>query len=899
MIFPESELSTYLGFFIPPGQVDPLLDRIAEASSAMEEMDLVSFLHLAQRELELTGDVNRDDAAVVLVEELQLPLADAAAVLEETPAITAERLQTAWADVPPDATGPLPIGLGEGLILLEPGLELDADLSLDPALLGVGRHTPPEPEPEMVVPASAQDHLAPPPKPVLEGTAGDQDDRIKDPSAPDSAAQIEPEPGEAERNAAGGIAADGSDDHADGSDDSADGRHADDPDSLAPITGHPEEPSADVASEPAPYDPYAQLSPASLEASAMSFPLSYHDEPVPVTAAALLEIDETPITTISEPHPDALAHAPVEAILDGDVDASVAFPSDPTAGAGEGTRASERSLDELSDDASPLGPSPIAHAPAVGPSANQPRIPHPPIQEAVIGMPPAPESLVAQPPGVEQSEADSHGAFDTSLMDAFGALAMPDQTPPSQATLQGDEWVVTSGWLADQPQEGVESARGQLDTASVPAWMRGQTPNWGRRNTSYHPQLVPVYTPTGQRAQPASAWSVVPATPDPTGTAPPDFGQDGEDTQQIPMEALIAELDQAEALPSVGVNVADAPVKPSTPAARRSTSPAQFGQGAQDEADLPTTFYEPDPTGEIGLDRTGVTGAAHALAPVPGSNLAQSLADLTDDDAVESAYEEEFVADEPSGYPMPDTVWIPGMAERVFRATPWQQIHDDAEPDGSAPENLHGFEAGGVVPPAPEPETTKHPAEKMQLGDAAAFMADGPAPAPEWDAIDEGRWVHADYGPKRPKANRMGQIIGLLATALAVGVVYLYLTWAPLAAALTALAIPVPTVVIILVVAGVLGSGGISMFVGSSIPKKPRTVVVRKRRRVPTDTPSPEEGVADEDGETPESTAFLPDEEPEADAGWEDPHASPEEVVEGERYESPEDDGSGDHTAEA
>lgn len=952
--------------------MEPLLDRIAEASSEFEELSLVGFLHLAQRELELTGDVNRDDAAVVLIEELQLPLSDAAAVLKESPAATAARLQSAWAEIPEQGTGPIPNLLQDGLIMLEPGLELDESLVLDPSLSIItpdaeaaqppGEMSNPEegfdPEPledqdvlsesiedgellEFVDQAVVSVDIEPPTeaaipadgleeanyaeawpesqaeddedqsvqveddeyeyiqygfvddqienaRPVDEGAADIVDgfgeqvneldpeglpeaefeaDHIKDEwdgeSEPEAVVELLPGPaeeGEPELVTATKPEADTDVDNpaiepemvsrpglvfetdADVVDEAApEGAELlDELDASEPVTAAPEvETPVQPTQE---HNPYAALTPESLEGSSQTFPWDPNGHSYPVTAAALLALDDDPVFTQgpSQPITDAHRRTPLSDILDGETDASAAFPCYSIAG----DAPTSTSPDPEAENLARL----LLDAQARGGTL---------IYEEAQAEPEAEPSL-----DFSDDHEEEASAFD--LMDAFGGMGMieaiADQPPIADDAYADDlpdedeyveapvaEDAKTDHWTDNQAEtpEGVEddAVKDVDEEAGIKPQRQVFTPYWAVAHRAQASQAEHPLVDTGEDQlpgaesnidEPTAQWSVEDAIlAESAWAAPrpgvePMWGSVGEDTQQLPAMEMIAEIG-TDCDPSVvGANlVSDQAISPSVERFLDDLHGSWIAGGSnilqRPVSDVPLggRFELADPP------------ATAAVPPPPRPKPAASGADLTNDEAVEATYEEEYVAEPPAPVsPAPAAVWIPGMADRAFRSTPWNQIEDDGIETGGAPD-LHGFGAASLAPA--RRVVRQSPAEQIQEADVAAFMAGGPADAPEWDGIDEGSWAHADYGPKRPKANRSGQIGGLLALALAIGVVYLFISWSSLQAAIGALGLPVHPLVVVGALAGVLGIGGISMFIGSSIPKKPKVKVVRRRRRKRSD----------------------------------------------------------------
>lgn len=221
-------------------------------------------------------------------------------------------------------------------------------------------------------------------------------------------------------------------------------------------------------------------------------------------------------------------------------------------------------------------------------------------------------------------------------------------------------------------------------------------------------------------------------------------------------------------------------------------------------------------------------------APNPRISPAYREDPLVNDEAVTDIYVEAPGTYQPVA-PPPVAVWIPGMVERAFRQTPWKMEEDDQ----GAPEDLHGFALGPVARPRTSEAERAALRAELGIGDAEAFMAQGHRPADDWDRIQEGRWARADYGPKRRKANRAGQVMGLLAVLAAGAVGYTFMTWPPLMTTIDQFNLPVPSWVLVVAVAGVLAIGGISMFIGSSItkgkktrpPKPPKAAKGRAARR--------------------------------------------------------------------
>lgn len=955
MIFPESELSTYLGFFVPGGQVEPLLDRIAEASSEFEELNLVGFLHLAQRELELTGDVNRDDAAVVLIEELQLPLADAASVLEENPAATAARLQSAWAEVPDQHTGPLPNLLQDGLIMLEPGLELDESLVLDPSLSII---TPkPAGEAKPVVPEAPEEGEADA-DPVVEGSEPEVPE-VAEPVAEAEAfegeafeaetldAAVGEEPGDARTidatpvveelaytDAPEAIEADEAvDEEAPVVEEPGDEPEpevvpevvveviAPEDEPLEPelvIAPEPEghaadgmvgvqavepervpgpglafSPDADEVYEPVPeeaqqhtdelaaveedqpadepandqgesgsedHNPYAALSPESLEGSSQSFPWNPNDHGQPITAASLLALDDDPVLTQgpSQPITHVTGRIPVAEILDGETDGIAAFPSHHVA--------SEMSfpthdpeaevLASLLLDATGRGDTLVYEDDAPTDDTSSAEDGFADVDQAdaaVLADDEADEAVlsedVAEPLLTLMDEDEPEGEVAFDLMDAFGETGMPDQTPEAAPALSDQPAEAADLAFVDESEANEAPAAGIPDDGQVarkvitPYWMRGRKATTIEVTPSPSPSLAALAAnelPGEATAQWGSAeiaeanWA---DQPFPNDTEQHHGERDGEDTQQLPAMDLIAEIAAENEHAVIGANLA--PDQVMSPSVERFLDDlhGSWIAGGNDILQRPVSdvplggrFELADPPSTIPPAAAMPSAPAPSVPPPPRPKPAASGAELTNDEAVEATYEEEFVPEPPAPAPPPPAaVWIPGMADRAFRSTPWHQIEDDAEADAGDTPDLHGFGAAAFTPA--RPVVRQSPAEKIQEADVAAFMAGGPADAPEWDGPEEGTWAHADYGPKRPKANRAGQVSGLLALALAAGVVYLFVSWPPFQSAITALGLPVHPLVVVGALAGVLGIGGLSMFIGSSIPKQPKVKVVRRRRR--------------------------------------------------------------------
>ncbi|WP_336248784.1 hypothetical protein [Stomatohabitans albus] len=780
VIFPETQLATYLGFFIPAGQVEPLLDRIAEVSSEMEEMDLVSFLHLAQQELELTGDMNRDDAAVVLIEELELPLADAAAVLEEAPTVTAARLQSAWADVPGiDATvGPVPTGrLDHGPIIFDADLELDRDLLLDPGITPAYR-----PQPEAT---------QPPIPPTEDTPTSTVSERVHDTalapvdqSSADTVIEAEPlEPPIASDVVSTLSSADASqevdasqqadeplraDDHE--AHDVADG-YADAPvelddqgtvssDPIIDLLGQDDPDEHDAA--PQAFDPYLALAPEYIEASSPSFPWNPRTDSQPVSVASLLALDED--------EPDI---------------------AEPAVSEHEGTEITDAQATGLipnaQDHARQVESEALAAA-LMAASARGDDLQY----EDQVDQAPAPEAVVEAPATRDEDPAD-----DTELFDAFSEAQYPPQV-----------------LLMREPEP------------------KTATPNPVR--TSDGSQLVGAVHDPG--------------SPNRDGVSNENSSEDitadeRDDTQQLPLDAILTQIHQTEhgAPSSTPPELDQQPGTPTPEALPAAASPTvkrflsdlnvAWIAGGHDVLQVPAS---PVPLG-------GRFELADAPDPATTRKRPSTSGDhLTNDEAVTATYEEDIDEVGAAQMPVPAAVWIPGMADRAFRTTPWANSAHDDDTD----HDLHGF---GGISVSPRGITTTPSPTQTQLGDATAFMADGPSPAPEWDGLDEGTWAHADYGPKRPKANRFGQVAGLIAVALAAGVVYLFTTWPPFQNAIGSLGLPVDGWIIVAAVAGVLGFGGLSMFIGSSIPKRSKTKVVRRRRKRRDGEPHHDDAGIDDD----------------------------------------------------